>query len=241
MKWVTRIALIVLGTVLISGVTMLTTGYVVNAYVQSLLTSLNIKWEGQPSGFGGLLQGAVGLGSGTKTDKTTGSPGQKSGNTNDNKALGENNSGVDSSNSSSPSSSASAAEGADHTSKGSSYNDENQSDNPTDTKDTGDVPDNALPVMGSQSGEASTSSSGAKEDIVVTPDDLAAKKKELPDKDKEDIFQILMAKLPQSEMQSITASLEDGLTEAEMIQIQQIMSKYLDKSEYAKVMKVLGK
>lgn len=238
MKWLTRTAMIVMGTVLISGLTMLTTGYVVNAYVQSLLTSLNIKWEGQPSSFGGLLKGAVGLGSGTKPDKASAS--QKSGIMNENKAPGENNSGTSSSEFSSSGSSPGTGE-ADNASKGSSYKDENKSDIPTDKKDTGDVPDNALPVMGGQTTEESSSSSGTRENIVVTPDDMAAKKKELPDKDKEDIFQILMTKLPQKEMQSITASLEDGLTETEMIQIQQIMSKYLDKSEYARMMKILGK
>ncbi|MMZ69321.1 hypothetical protein D1872_321400 [compost metagenome] len=50
---------------------------------------------------------------------------------------------------------------------------------------------------------------------------------------------MLMAKLPQEEMQRITELMEDGLTEKELIEIEQILSKHLNKTEYAKIMDLL--
>lgn len=231
MKWVARISMIALGTVLVCGITLFTTGFVVNAYVQSLLTNLNIKWEGQPASFGGLLQSSLGWGD--HSSKSANSD-KKSANVNESKEGGDNKGASASAN---PGGAGSSALGTDGTGEG-SKKESSPGDNGS-TKDTGqEVPENAVPVMGAESAEASSTSTGG--DIVVTPDDLAAKKKDLPDKDKEEIFQILMTKLPQKEMQAITASLEGGLTESEMIEIQQMMSKYLDKTEYAKVMKILG-
>lgn len=105
-----------------------------------------------------------------------------------------------------------------------------------------DVPEDALPVMGGMSSsQAGQGASDQDQQVVVTPDDLIAKKDELPDKDKEEVFKILMSKLPQEDMQSLTAALEGGLTEEELINIEQILSKHLDKTEYAKVMEILKK
>ena len=106
------------------------------------------------------------------------------------------------------------------------------------------APEDAVPAMGglsSQDAAAGQGAQGQDQQVIVTPDDLAAKKDGLPDKDKEKVFSILMSKLPQTEMQTLTEALEGGLTEAEMINIEQILSKYLDKSEYAKVMEILKK
>lgn len=81
---------------------------------------------------------------------------------------------------------------------------------------------------------------GQDQQVVVTPDEMVAKKDELSDKDKEEVFAILMSKLPQAEMQKMTEAMEEGLTESEMIEIEQILSKYLDKTEYSKMMKILN-
>ncbi|MNE72197.1 hypothetical protein D3C80_1681180 [compost metagenome] len=111
------------------------------------------------------------------------------------------------------------------------------------------APADAFPAMGGISSGSSSGTAGAGSDaagqitqqdqVLVTPDELVAKKDEMADKDKEEVFKILMAKLPQEEMQKLTAAMEDGLTETEMIEIEQILSKYLDKSEYAKMIKLL--
>ena len=67
---VLKMVLIVL---LVSSLTLLTTGLIVQSYAKSLLASFNIQWEGQPSGLMGMFQGALG---GKQS-----SEGEKSGNT----------------------------------------------------------------------------------------------------------------------------------------------------------------
>ncbi|MOA63055.1 hypothetical protein D3C78_1886510 [compost metagenome] len=59
--------------------------------------------------------------------------------------------------------------------------------------------------------------------------------------DKDQIFSLLMLKLPQEALQSISFLMEEGLTEAELIQIQQLLAQYLDTEEYDSMMEILKK
>lgn len=70
--WFVKIVLIVL---LVSSLTLLTTGLIVQSYAKSLLASFNIQWEGQPTGLLGMFQGAIGSKSNSSTE------GEKTGNT----------------------------------------------------------------------------------------------------------------------------------------------------------------
>lgn len=211
MKWIGWLLRLSLTIVMVSVLTIMTTGYVVNSYIQSLLSSYNLPISGQAPSFGGMVKGMLGFSDAdqTKPDK------------------------------------------------------DKQEQSVTEQS----TPEDAFPVMGgissgSSSGTAETGNSEAlgqisqqeqqgmqagqnqqldqqQDQVLVTPDELVAKKDEMADKDKEEVFRILMAKLPQEEMQKLTVAMEDGLTETEMIEIEQIMSKYLDKSEYAKMIKLL--
>lgn len=197
MKWFGWILKLCVTIVAVSLLTVATTGYIVNSYIQSLLRSYNLPITAEAPGFGGIMKGMLGLdgssGSVGTTTETNGTP----------------------------------ASGKDPGTEG------------KDANTTGEnAPEDALPVMGGMSaGEAL----GEDQQVVVTPDDLVARKKELPDQQKEEIFAILMKKLPQEEMQMLTVALEGGLTETEMINIEQVLSKHLDKTEYAKVMELLKK
>ena len=53
------------------------------------------------------------------------------------------------------------------------------------------------------------------------------------------IFNILMTKVPQDEMQKISTAMEDGLTEDEVKEIQEVISNYVDEKEYEDLMKML--
>lgn len=195
MGWIFKMIKSVMLVVIISGLTVVTTGIVVNAYVQSLLTKLNVSWEGQPTGFGGIVQGL--MSTNKKSDVVL--------------------------------------------NKTKTDDDSKSSEREGDVDADQQVPEDSLPVMGGMTGEGQTSQEQTSREgqVVVTPDDVIAKKEGLADKDKEEIFAILMSKLPENEMQHMTDALEDGLTEAEMIEIQQMISKYLDPEEYDKMMKIL--
>ncbi|WFR63732.1 hypothetical protein P9222_05535 [Paenibacillus amylolyticus] len=57
LMWFVKIVLTVL---LVSSLTLLTTGLIVQSYAKSLLASFNIQWEGQPMGLTAMFQGALG-------------------------------------------------------------------------------------------------------------------------------------------------------------------------------------
>ncbi|MBA9085954.1 hypothetical protein FHR92_002426 [Fontibacillus solani] len=196
MKWIGWLLRLSLTIVMVSVLTIMTTGYVVNSYIQSLLSSYNLPISGQAPSLGGMVKGMLGFSGADQTKSDKGKQGQ---------SVTEQNAGED-----------------------------------------------ALPVMGGISSGSSLGAAGAgneqnqqqgqigqQDQVLVTPDELVAKKDELADTDKEEVFKILMSKLPQEEMQKLTEAMEDGLTETEMIEIEQILSKYLDKSEYAKMIKLL--
>lgn len=91
--------------------------------------------------------------------------------------------------------------------------------------------------MGSSAADSET----APEDdqIVMTPGDIVDRKGSLPLEDKEEIFTLLMNKLPQSEMQKISEAMEDGLTEAELTEIEEGITQYLSEAEYDKLISLL--
>ena len=89
----------------------------------------------------------------------------------------------------------------------------------------------ALPVMGQESLE--------EHQIVMTPEEMGRTKDELQPDEKEKIFRILMTKVPQEEMQSISEAMEGGLTEAELLKIEEVMTKYLSEDEYEELTELL--
>lgn len=186
MKRIKRALGVLLIAVLASSLSVLTTGIVVNAYIQSVLSSFDIKLDSPISGFSDMMRSVAELNNkSTSTEKTE------------------------------------------------------SNEEPKEEK----APANALPVMG-QAGEqmaTSESESGNSLDqqLVMTPEAMHDLKENLPSGEKANIFNILMTKLPQDEMQKISTMMEDGLTENEVKQIQETISKYVDKEEYDVLMKML--
>lgn len=251
MKWLGWILKLCITIVAVSLLTVATTGYIVNSYIQTLLSSYNLPLTGQAPGFGGIVKGMLGFGGAAgRADQAEGErePGDGDGdggtakignaeNSADGNRTGDAGSGKTEDEVADTSGSGGKNSG---TPKGTTETNGNPAGGTgTDANGTeADAPEDALPVMGGMNGGEAL---GEDQQVVVTPDDLVAKKEELPDKQKEEIFAILMKKLPQEDMQILTVALEGGLTETEMINIEQILSKHLDKTEYAKVMELLKK
>ena len=243
MKWLGWILKLCVTIVAVSLLTVATTGYIVNSYIQSLMSSYNLPVTGQAPGFGGIMKGMLGFGkdSGrTSQVEEEADPGDHVDNV-DSSSVADADSNKTGDNSTDPSGgggekngtpSGKTSETSGNPPSGSTGKDANETD------PNGNAPEDALPVMG---GMSAGDALGEDQQVVVTPDDLVAKKEELPDKQKEEIFAILMKKLPQEEMQILTVALEGGLTETEMMNIEQMLSKHLDKTEYAKVMELLKK
>lgn len=239
MKLLVWFVKIVLTVLLVSSLTLLTTGLIVQSYAKSLLASFNIQWEGQPMGLTAMFQGALG-------GKT--SEGNKSGNGTTDQPTGADEeevpedavsvmgnwtesgqSGIDAGNNASQGSG--SGEG---TGKGSGTDTTVGSNSGTSAGDgtnTGTGNDS-----GTDQGSGSASGNDA---IVVSPDDITGAKDKLPAEEKEKIFSLLMNKLPQKEMQQISGAMEGGLTEQELREIEQVISKYLTSEEYDNLMEVL--
>ncbi|MCR2805369.1 hypothetical protein [Paenibacillus soyae] len=78
-------------------------------------------------------------------------------------------------------------------------------------------------------------------ETAVTTDEIEAAKDEISEEDKAKLFEMLMTKLPQEALQQISTYVENGLTEQELTNVQQIMAQHLDESEYEQMMEILKK
>ncbi|MFE0558403.1 hypothetical protein ACFW1P_21035 [Paenibacillus sp. NPDC058910] len=226
MKWMKWLLKVSLTAILVSTLTIVTTGIVVNAYIQSVLSSFNIQLETESMGVGGIMKAMLGMGSGTKSDV---------GSVN---AVKDNESAEDKGTESKE-----PASGAGSETKGEAKEDEETSSESSGTSggppNEEEAPDNSLPVMGTNTTEQPDDSSLEDQEIVMTPGEIVDRKDSLPTEEKEEIFTMLMNKLPQSEMQKISEAMEDGLTAAELADIEQGISKYLNAEEFDKLITML--
>lgn len=69
MKWIGWLAKLVITVVTVSMLTVMTTGYVVNTYIQSLLGSYNLPIAGKAPTLGGMMKGMFGFGGDDKDKK----------------------------------------------------------------------------------------------------------------------------------------------------------------------------
>ncbi|MFD0590254.1 hypothetical protein ACFQZE_19910 [Paenibacillus sp. GCM10027627] len=111
----------------------------------------------------------------------------------------------------------------------------------------------AEPETGMQEGTAGTNGGESEAQIpsenggvdgtetAVTVDEIESAKEGMNEEDKAQLFQLLMTKLPQESWQKISEYVENGLTETELTSVQQIMAQHLDQAEYDSMMEILKK
>ncbi len=78
-------------------------------------------------------------------------------------------------------------------------------------------------------------------EVAISTDALLQTKDQISEEDKGKLFGLLMTKLPQESWQQISTYVENGLTEQELTTIQQLMAMHLDKAEYEQMMEILKK
>lgn len=239
LQWFVKMLLTV---VLISSLTLLTTGLIVQSYVKSLLASFNIEWEGSSLGLTSMFQGALG---GSKTNEKKSEPESEP----TDKPVGAEEEKVpegaisvmgnegDESTKSEEKASQNASQGNSDSGEG---NLNEKSDEGTDSETGSETGANAgAGTTGASNGTNEGKASAENGTVVVSPDDITNKKDNMPQAEKEKIFSLLMNKLPQQEMQQISSAMEGGLTEEELREIEQVISKYLTSEEYDGLMEVL--
>jgi hypothetical protein len=119
-------------------------------------------------------------------------------------------------------------------------------DTPKDaTKPAGTEPeaskDSAVAVWGQVKQESSSAANNAEKDLVISTEEFTKKKDMLSSEDKMKIFTLVVSKLSQDEVQHLSSLLEGGITVGEMKEVDQILQKYLKKEEYQQLLDVLGK
>lgn len=77
-------------------------------------------------------------------------------------------------------------------------------------------------------------------ELVFSSDDLAEKKDQLSNQDRQQIFSFLSA-LSAEELQKISELVEGGVTEEEMVTIQEMVEKSIAPEEFRKLMEILEK
>lgn len=223
MKLLTWLSKIVISTVLITSITMFTTWYVVNMYVEDIIRQYQLPAMGKKIQFGEFasrlaeeLNIVKGKDGGKKaalgdTPATTPSP-----------TPSPNPSGAFPSPSSSPNPNDQQPVGGISSSSGVDTSTRSQ--------------DDAIAVMGSARTEESE-----KKELVMSTEDFAKKKEALSSDDKMKIFSLVVAKLPQTEVQTLSAILEDGITTQELEEVNTTLKKYLSDKELTQLTDILNK
>lgn len=221
LAWIGKI---VAAGLILSFLSIWTTGYIVTSYVESLLKQFELPVEVPPmamSGVWGKLWGSDPLLSDLESENTGGGsalePGSK-----------------DVSKGSEP--------GPDAIEVFGRIEPEPNAGNGVDIGETG-------PGNEAQEGTVGTGSEGDLDGIdnidgaetAVTIDDIESAKGEMSEGDKAELFQLLMTRLPPESWQQISEYMEEGLTEQELTSVQQIMAQHLDTSEYEQMMEILKK
>jgi hypothetical protein len=82
---------------------------------------------------------------------------------------------------------------------------------------------------------------GTQKDIVMSKEEFAKKKDLLTSEDKMNIFSLVVSKLSQEEIQRLSTLLEKGITAEELKEVDLILQNKLKKEEYQQLLKILGK
>lgn len=72
--------------------------------------------------------------------------------------------------------------------------------------------------------------------VVVSGEEFTKKKEQLSNEDKNQIFKLLLTRVPQGEIQHISSMMEDGITASELSEIEKILKNYLKPEEYSQLL-----
>lgn len=237
--------------VLASAISIMTTGYIVDSYIQSLLQTFNIQTGAQPFAVSNLLGGlwnskppaakedavAVnGQPAGTDGTKAGGGAADGTGTSGSGKAgadgdqAGTNGSGV-------------AADGGSGQSAGGTSAGSGLATGGLGAGNGLNGTISGQEQAGGQeaSGQTGSAGAGSGNETVISREELANARGQLSSQDKEQLFSLLITKIPQEDLQKISLYVEDGLTESELKEIEQMIAMHVSDDEYDKLMNILKK
>lgn len=116
--------------------------------------------------------------------------------------------------------------------------DEQQVDGEIEEEEKEIPPAGAVPVMG-QVSQSSESGAGG-EEVIISQDEFNQTKDEISNADKIKIFMIAQ-QLPQESMQKLSLYMENGLTQEELLTIQAMMEEHLSPEQYEQLIEIMRK
>ncbi|WP_018754194.1 hypothetical protein [Paenibacillus terrigena] len=212
--------------ILVSSLTLITTGLIVNSYIDSVLKKFNIQLEGKPFALSSLWGGSKpsSTGAGSTPAKADDAAGASSAKPQDGAvpAFG----GV-------TEPPAEPGDGHDDATAGG-----------RDAPAGGEAPGATGATGSSSSGTATADpalppAATPKEDVIIPSDAIAKAKDGLSKEEKEKVFTTLISKIPANELQTVLNAVEDGLTGSELTEVEQIIAKYVSTEEYDKLIELL--
>lgn len=233
------LAKLVAAGLILSFLSIWTTGYIVNSYVETLLKQFNIPLQMQPmalSGVWGKLWGADSITADAELE-------QQPDSTANHAAAG----GL-----SEPDSAAQSSSGPDDAAADASASPE--TDGAAQASPSGEnaatggnaggqaSPDPLTGIGGGSGSNANAAPPGDDgTEVAITSENMSEMKNQMSVEDKDRLFGLLMDKLPPEAWQSISAYVENGLTDSELTMVEQIMAQYLNDDEYKQMMEILKK
>jgi len=245
LQWLVKL---VLSAVITSAVCIASTFWAVSTYADMLLEQYNLKsavsatpnWSQFTSQMGKQVAGWFGPGtSSSPSQRKVASNAPKSDSAADIPTTGTIDSGTSTTNPSAPNGSG--------TTDGNNSSSDPSSSTPKDGgSTTKKPPEDAIAVFGHQSGQAQSDKTGSgiisgedSKKIVVSGEEFTKKKEQLSNDEKNKIFNMLVTRVPQKEIQTISSLMEDGITAAELKQIETILQQYLKPDEYAQLLAMI--
>jgi hypothetical protein len=240
MKFFGWLSKILISTVLISTLSVLTAGYVVNLYVEEIVRQYQLPALGKKIQFSDI---AARLFEGLNISKPKGDQAASSATLKGLDAI-KDMGGTSGQVQGSDTNSVTEPNGQAGTSGSDSIHPTPDTSKDA-TKPAGAEPnagkDDSVAVWGQVQQEGAGAGNNAEKDLVISTEEFAKKKDMLSSADKMKIFTLVVSKLSQDEVQHLSSLLEGGITVGEMKEVDQILQKYLKKEEYQQLLDVLGK
>jgi hypothetical protein len=221
MRWIFSLIRLGIFTVLVCVVSVVTTWYVVQSYVDALLAQLNISTPEQKLQLSKMISDLSRMAGLARPVQTAQGAGSKE-------------------------TSAIAPEGR-NTAGDSLGNAPGERDIPQTGAKTGGKSQQAddsaaLPVWSqSKAAEQRVREDDKEKKVVISAEDFNRQREQLSEDDKSKVFSVLVTRLPQEEILKISEMVENGITGQELDQLQAMLTKYLPPEEYNELLDIINK
>jgi hypothetical protein len=218
LQWIGKL---MVGTILVTGITVFVTWTTVSSYIDKLLKTYHL--EAVQPGFADMLGGMMGSLKGDASIQQQETKGEQV------TPAGSQEPTLASPTPGAPTDSGTRT-GDEPNPLNSTYSGSGASATPDGKKDPVQVQ--------SQSESEGLQAGGA---VVMSAEDIIKRKNNLSAEEKQQILALLVDKLPEADMQRLTALLEGGLTAAELQEMEKSLKTYLDGNEYANLLHMINK